>query len=1315
MSRLAPTSTLFRSIVALTLVSIFIVGSATPSLTTHAAAAKPRDIEANHPRANGLRKHNGNRENVANTMANLPITFEANQGHFDKRVKFFARGNGYALSLTQTESVITLSKSRGDNRKTVARGEQLDRRREIENASVSMKLAGANSNPVIEGTDRQPGKVNYFTGNDRKKWRTGVSSYAKVNYHEVYPGIDLVYYGKGQQLEYDFVVAPGADPKKIRMHFKGTKKLAVSPSGDLVLETSLGAIHHRKPFIYQEVNGIRKAIAGRFLPLGKNQVGFEIGTYELSKQLVIDPAIVYSTFLGGPIGAGSARGIAVYTDTATGKTYAYVTGNANSDGFPTRNAFQTTGSGFVAKLDMSASGDASLIYSTFIGYVNTEGIAVDSGGNAYVTGKVDGNNLPVVNAFQTTNQGSTDAFILKLNAGGNGILYSSYLGGSNGDAANGIAIDSAGNAYVTGATASANFPTINGYQTMNRNPQLPHPGRTNAFVSKIAPPSGGSPATLVYSTYLGGSGRFDYGSSVAVDPAGNAYVTGTTTSPDFPVANAYQSNLRCHSNNGGNAFVAKLDPSVSGAASLKYSTYLGGTCHLLSPGDEGSDIAVDSGGNAYVTGETATEDFPTTSGAYQTSANGGRDAFVTKLSASGSGLVYSTYLGSDSWDHAYGIAVDSGGNAYVTGFAWSSYLFPFIDYLNNPSVGIFQSINNGQNWADLNNGLTDPIVSALVIDTSTTPRTLYAGTASGIFKSTNGGVNWSIISTGIANALSLAMSPTNPSTVYAGTDSGIYKSNDHGASWNFAGLAGQIINSLIFDSVAGSQVIYAATDSGLYKTSDGGNTWQLTGLDSKVLYLTIDPNTSPHTLYASSTENKGRRSVDGGVTWEELFISYTTFTSIAVDPRTTPSTLYATDLGAGSNDLVPFWKSTDGGTTWQPLASPPIMSQGGGRLALDPTSAGPTLYATALEGLIISTDGGSSWTAAVQGGTVGGFAVDVASTTATTPATVYVCYSGRAVDSFVTKLNASGSEVLVSTFLGGFGDDYTRDIAVDSTGNIYVTGFTQSNNLPMANAYQPALPSSESAFVMKLGSAALPSISTETVTTQVAVQTGVLEMSFPNITGSTTSATPTVAVSTVDTTTAANLLLSNNLGAYEITTTATYDTSGYASDPTEGIKLAFTVPVVNDESVFNGLVITHGEDQNSDGIIQANEMIPYNGTVDPNKITHHDFATRTVWVYVPTLSPFVIVKGAPDQFNDLIKMVKGFNLKAGIQNSLDTKLQKALKGYQAALAKDRPTACNEMNSFISESQAQSGKALTPSQTNQLIIAARQIKVVLGCQ
>jgi hypothetical protein len=204
-------------------------------------------------------------------------------------------------------------------------------------------------------------------------------------------------------------------------------------------------------------------------------------------------------------------------------------------------------------------------------------------------------------------------------------------------------------------------------------------------------------------------------------------------------------------------------------------------------------------------------------------------------------------------------------------------------------------------------------------------------------------------------------------------------------------------------------------------------------------------------------------------------------------------------------------------------------------------------------------------------------------------------------------------------------------------------------------------------------------------------------------------------VNPVDSATLANLTLSNNLGTYDIKTTATYDTSGYATDPTKGVKLVFTVATVNDASVFNGLVVTHGEDANGDGIIQPNEMIPYNGTVDPNKITGHDFATRTVWIYVPSLSPFVIVKGAPDQFSDLVRLVKTFNLKAGIQNSLDGKLQNALKAYQAALAKDRATACNQMGAFVYEVQAQTGKALTQAQATQLTSAANQIKVVLGCR
>jgi len=1261
------------------------------------------------------------------------IGFEQNHGQTDKAVRFRLRGNGYSLSLKPTEAVLSLSRPVETKRAFGAAQPK---------AVIRMKLIGANPNPMIEGLDRLPGQINYFTGNDQKKWRTAGAHFQRVKYHQIYPGIDLIYYINNEQVEYDFDVAPGADPKKIRIEFKGAEKLEIDTAGDLVMHTSAGAVRHRKPSTHQFDAGQKRLIENRYVLHGKRQVGFELGDYDPIRPLVIDPVIAYSSLLGGnsgPNDASWANGIATHI-ASDGNVYVYVLGITGQADFPVRNAAQPSFGGmsdiaweaevFVSKFNMAASGDASLVWSTYLGGSGNElgaGIAVDSSGNAYVTGYTNSTDFPIVKASQPSFGGGSfvgDAFVTSLNADGFSFNYSTYLGGSLADAGLGIAVDPTSNAYVTGKTNSADFPVVNPYQ--------PTPQGSNAtFVAKIAPPVGAAPASLIYSTYLGGSSRQlspclcpfsqtnERGNSIAVDSAGNIYVTGTTGSTNFPIVNGFQSTLQSLN---GNVFVTKLNPANSGSASLIYSTYLGGSSGY--GGDTGMSIAVDSIGNAYVTGETYSSDFPTTPGAFMGISKTRSTGFVARVDTSKTGsqsLVYSTFLGGTAFnapEFATGIAVDAAGNAYVTGVT-HSYDFPQVDAAQASNRGVFQSIDGGSKWIATSKGIPPvPSVNALAIDASTSPRTLYAGAPApaGVFKSTDGGMNWSTTNSGLTNTdiKSLLISPTNPSIIYAGTPGGVFRSTDAGGSWNSfsLGLGSAQINDLVADTNTTTGVItfYAGTDSGLFKMVEGANTWSAMSLNQFAMRVVIDPKTSPHAIfvvghlggYAASY-----RSLDGGTTWSELIHPYNGgFGSMAVDTATNPSTVYA--IGT---DYTYLWKSVDSGSSWEPTTTEGLdfwfqfISEPD--MTIDPRTTPSTIYLYDYY-VLASRDNGLTLTSLFEAN-VAAFEVDNVS-----PSTFYVGTKNGEADAFVTKLNPAGSALLFSTFLGSYGWDSGNGIAVDASQNIYIAGKTQLGPFPAVNAYQ-ATGSRIKSFVVKLGSAALPAISAGSVTTELAVQTGTLELSFPNITGSTSGTAPTATVNPLDSIATANLTLSNNLGAYEIKTTALYDTSGYANDPTKGVKIVFSVPAVSDPTVFNNLVISHGEDSNSDNVIQANEMIPYNGTVDPNKVTVHDFATRTIWVYVPSLSPFVIVKGASEQFGDLVRTIKTFNLKTGIQNGLDAKLQNALKAYQAALAKDRATACNQMTSFTSEVQAQTGKALTQAQANQLIAAARQLRVVLGCR
>ena len=648
----------------------------------------------------------------------LPLHFEVNRGQTSDEVRFFSRGPGYGFYLTPDAQAVLV----------------------LKHGVLRTTLVDAAPGAPVTGLEELPGKANYFIGNDPAKWRSNVPTYAKVRYREVYPGIDLVYYGNQRQLEYDFVVAPGANPQRIGLAFKGVDRLEIDAQGDLILHAPGGALRQRKPVVYQDIDGIRREIAGGYEMRGQ-QVGFQVAAYDKTRPLVIDPVLSYSTYLGG---SSLEEGWTIAVDSAGN---AYVAGTTTSTNFPTTGtAFDTTLSGssdaFVTKLNATGS---ALVYSTYLGGSATEGgaigIAVDSLGNAYVTGGTTSADFPVTaGAFQTALGGGTDAFVTKLSATGSALLYSTYLGGSGAEAGFfRIALDAAGNAYVAGHTDSADFPTTPGaFQTT-------FAGNVAAYVTKLDPsgsalvystylggssiPIGGSffkqsisiavdgagnahvaggttsnafPTTpgafqpvfgggladayvtkfdatgtaLLYSTYLGGSG-FEQAWSIALDVAGNAYVTGFTASADFPIsATPFDSTLA----GGTDAFVTKLNATGS---SLLYSTYLGGSAD-----DQGSAIAVDTAGNAFVTGSTSSLDFPLTTGAFQTTFGGGvTDAVVTKLNAAGSALLYSTYLGGNSNDDGLGIALDTAGSAYATGMT-SSANFP-------TTTGAFQATYGG--------------------------------------------------------------------------------------------------------------------------------------------------------------------------------------------------------------------------------------------------------------------------------------------------------------------------------------------------------------------------------------------------------------------------------------------------------------------------------------------------------------------------------------------------------------------------------------------------------------------------------------------
>jgi Bacterial Ig-like domain (group 3)/Beta-propeller repeat len=641
---------------------------------------------------------------ILDSYGKLPLSFEANKGQADAKVKFMSRTGAYSLFLTGDEAVFTLRGKHAEKGTGTVPALRLSAKEMRASASegpapvLCMKLRHANPAARVTGVDELAGTSNYFIGSDPAKWRTNVPTYAKVKYEEIYSGIDLVYYGNQRQLEYDFIVAPGADPRRIAFDIRGAKRIRRDAHGELVLKMGEDEIRWQKPVVYQEKDGTRQLIAAHYTIRNTNRVGFELAKYDASKPLYIDPlidALIYSSYLGG---SGQDQGFGIAVD---GSGDVYVTGSTNSPNFPvTLGGFQTSLPGqstlFVSKLNPTGS---ALVYSTYLGgsgYDEGNGIAVDSSGDVYVTGSTSSSNFPVTpGAFQTVcgggGGGCYDAFVSKLNPTGSALVYSTYLGGSKEDQGNGIVVDNSGDAYVTGFAQSTDFPVTPGafQTTFKGNP-------ANVFVSEF----NSSGSALVYSTYLGGSGyNGDQGFGIAVDSSGDAYVTGVTVSTDFPVTpGAFQTNF---GGGDGDAFVSKLNPTGS---ALVYSTYLGGSQY-----DGGEDIVVDGSGNAYVTGSTISTNFPTMNPFQPTHGNdnGNYDVFVSEFNSSGSALVYSTYLGGSGADDGRGIAVDSLGNTYVTG-GTSSANFPV-------TPGAFQTSLPGQS-----NAFVSKIGSALISTTTIT-------------------------------------------------------------------------------------------------------------------------------------------------------------------------------------------------------------------------------------------------------------------------------------------------------------------------------------------------------------------------------------------------------------------------------------------------------------------------------------------------------------------------------------------------------------------------------------------------------------------
>jgi hypothetical protein len=681
----------------------------------------------------------------------LPMVFETNRGQTDSQVKFIARGSRYGLFLTGNGAVLKLANSA---------------------APLRMSLLGGRSNSEVTGAEALPGRSNYIIGNDPSRWHLDVPQFARVRYRQVYPGVDLTYYGKQGRLEYDFEIAAGADPGQVALQFQGTDKLSLDPAGNLVLSMAGGQIELDAPRVYQKVGAEQRPVAGKFRLLANQQVGFEIGSYDRSRELVIDPVLSYSTYLGG---SGSESSPSIVVDAALN---AYVAGTTTSVDFPipppvppstAATSFQQclgdpnqpqpgdrttcpaeTGSdAFITKFDPSG---IVLLFSTYVGGSGNDsaaGIAVDSGFNVVLTGSTSSADFPVLGGVQVSRGSSTlpHAFVTELNSAGQILLYSTYLAGNNTEAGMAVGVDANNKIYVLGNTQSTDFQvTPDAFHRTSR-------AQNQLFIAKLDPSTSGS-ASLVYSTYFGGgnpaNGSITAG-GMAVDRSGTVYFTGSTNflntggnvTTDFPILNSSQACLDAPTNPAPcpgtvtalDAFVAKLNPSAPVGSHLIYSTYLGGTGD-----DTGNGIAIDTSGTAYVTGTTTSTDIPIPvntvpfqqclgAGSAANPASGGTcaavapntDAYLAKISAFTTGstsaptetTAYFTYLGGTGNEQGLAVAVDAGQVARVTGSTTSG---------NFPTLNPIQAALNGAQ-----NAFVSRIDTTAVSQTSTTHNSTYLG------------------------------------------------------------------------------------------------------------------------------------------------------------------------------------------------------------------------------------------------------------------------------------------------------------------------------------------------------------------------------------------------------------------------------------------------------------------------------------------------------------------------------------------------------------------------------------------------------------
>ena len=999
--------------------------------------------------------------------AKLPLSFEQNHGQADAQVKFLSHGKDYSILLTPSEVALNLQSG-------------------AKQSTIGMRFPGAKAAPAIGGSERQAALSSYFIGNDPAKWVKSAPNYARVHYRELFPGIDLAFYGNQGRLEYDFVVAPGADPKAIRLQFDGIESMRLD-GGDLVLKGTAGEIRQHKPVVYQETGGARQIVEGRYVIHSHNRVAFEIAGYDKRKTLVIDPTLTFGTYLGSPgedvFGLSAAASTTTYPAVA-----ADLEGNVYITGYNGSTASSFTGHPFILKASQGGGGydvyvvklspSGSLVYSVVFGGGLTDvggGIAVDTLGDAYITGYTKSSNFPITSgAPQTVLNGPFNAFVTEVNSFGSGLVYSTFLGGSGSFWGNAIAVDRSGNAYVTGtaaASGSTPFPLVgplssspsSGFLTEVRaggtsgfaySTYLPAgigygvavdnngdayvsgssgtstaPSPAQAYVLKV---NAGGTGTGYGPVFLGTSGAQTVGFGIAIDSQNNAYVTGMTNDAGFPqISNAAQSHY-----GGGltDGFAVKLNAS----GGLVYGTYLGGLGSNILP-ERGAGIGVDLEGNAYVSGTTQCIGFPLTN-----TISGTRNGSPAVLYKGASSLTTSTWSPTSlagSFDQVTALAFDSSGNLYAGTTA-----------VNAAGGGVYKQASGSTSWGAANVGITTSTINSIAVDPNSSA-TVYATGAGHIFKTTNGGTSWTQLSQSVGIPAGVAVAKTSSSTVYVGSGTSLIYSTNGGSSWNNPSTppTGNI-NALAVDP-NNSQIAYAGTSNGVFQTVNAGVAWTAvngglpTGPAGNVTSIAVSISS---TVYAA-TPNGLFYTTNAGSGWTQAILGQIASTPllVAVDAG---SNVFVAFLGAG------IATGTNGGklqTDWSTLTYNGLTQNQIEALATPPTGSG-----TAYAGIVSATD------------------------------------------AFLTKISSSGSSFLSSTCIGGSDNNLGQNIAVSPGGSVFVSGLTTATNFPLAGvAVQGHNAGLYDAFVMGIAGASGSGGSGPAVTIQ-SPASGAIESGGFTVTGS---------------------------------------------------------------------------------------------------------------------------------------------------------------------------------------------------------------------